>query len=270
VVRLLVVDWDYFFEDKAQDPKEWALYDWGHKESQFYTTTVWDSRAAGFLSQGLDLPRTTGEELLFWQRFAYKPFTSLFFAESNALAAHPRVMRNVTEVWLYDAHHDSGYSPNALQEVRDSDQVSCEDWMLAYHLAGIPGHKLHVRYPRWKEKYWRDVEPKPAIRDLDRRTDDGAQFPFRGLVDRIFVCRSGAWTPPWIDRRFQTFIEDAPARRKIDFGLVDRKFDINVAKQQQEAWRLTKLLYDLPEVEGESYEAKLRRFATTYEEATTK
>jgi hypothetical protein len=219
VRRLLVVDWDFFCVMHEQ-PREgdgglWQLYDWGHSEGNpMFRDFVWPIRAAGFARSGLVLPDTSGEERDFWSRFQINSRADLYVADSNSQAAHPRVTgaKPPDEVWLYDAHHDCGYKENAWRMVLETKRLSCEDWMLAYHAYGA---ELHVRYPRWKD-YVFDVEPEPDARfEVDREFDDGANGP-DGPIHKVFVCRSGAWAPPWLDGKFKAFVEAAPVRRMIN------------------------------------------------------
>ena len=231
-MRLLVVDWDYFCAvvERPEDGDEWVLYDWGHDEAQeIFFEDIWPSRAAGFIASDLPLPDTSGEELGFWRRFNINPRAQLFVADSNMWAAHARINRFIDDLWLYDAHHDAGYRDDALRDVDQANKqvrVTCEDWMIAY---GIQGTHLHMRYPRWRY-YGMEGEPVPHVK-MDRRVDDGepVDVPF----DRVFVCRSPAWTAPWLDATFQEFIEAAPVARTIPLhGMKPlRDFDRGAAEE---------------------------------------
>jgi hypothetical protein len=217
-MRLLVVDFDFFFPNREWDPKEWQFWDWGHSESykqKFQTDILWSSRAAAFQSAGIDLPGLTGEQTDFWKRFTFRPHVDLFYADSNKYAIIDQVSRDIEEVWLFDAHHDSGYGNRTADEMTVSQSVDCGDWMMAYDLWGVDGH---VRYPRWRQEglpegeSWLDMET-PTV-ELDRRIDDPDEELPR--FDRIFVCRSGSWVPPWdgIEDAFWKFLGDAPVQRR--------------------------------------------------------
>lgn len=41
-----------------------------------------------------------------------------------------------------------------------------------------------------------------------QRVDDGD--PIAEEFDTVFVCRSGAWVPPWCDGQFEEFLDAAP------------------------------------------------------------
>lgn len=243
--RLLVVDWDYFcpavettYDTPGSDRGqwEWMLYDWGHSETvhaEYFRTAAWLRRAYAFVQNGLPLPDTSGEELTFWKRFRFAKDARLYVAESNSQAAHPLVQAGVNAIYLYDAHHDSGYRATALQDVAERQSVNCEDWMLAYYGWGV--RKLAVRYPRWRTVAL-DCEPEPAI-PVDRQFDDGQPVPL--TFNSVFVCRSGAWTPPWLDPKFIAFVDACPVQpgQQLD-DMKERPWtqamlDAEVAQQEQ-------------------------------------
>ncbi len=139
-MRLLVVDFDYFFP-VPQDPGDplAPLFAWAHFETPYYLLEAWEERALAFLLRGLPLPEARGWQG-FWGRFAFAPGAVLYYAESNALAFHPEVRRGVEEVVLFDAHHDAGYRPLG-------EEPACDDWMVFYHRLGA---RLRVYYPPWR------------------------------------------------------------------------------------------------------------------------
>lgn len=233
-VRLLVVDFDFFFptiDMPTGDPghdEQLYLYDWGHREAPiFIDGLMWDVRASSFLRFDLPLPGLSGEQERFWGRFRFSSGARLYYADSNAFAYHTRVRQGVQDVLLFDAHHDSGYRPDAVAELMQRKHPVCEDWMIAY---GFQDASLQMRYPAWKP-YGPMIEPEPQV-DVHRSIDDGAVLegePF----SRIFVCRSGAWVPPWVEREFWDFLDRAPLRATHKHQLQDmtrREFDLPAAE----------------------------------------
>ena len=228
MVNLLCVDFDYFFHNRSDfDDPQWQLYDWGHAESLLFIEMLWPIRAAGFLSNGLELPGTTGREVNFWDRFTFSDDASLYAAESNAMAGLPEVADDVDEVWLYDAHHDAGYHDRSVAQLVSEGRWSCENWMILYAALGAT---LHVRYPTWRRHAF-SQEPAPLVpvdRAFDNDVDDLPVF------DRVFVCRSGAWVPPWLDDRFTAFLERCPVRVLTELGsypLTPREFSLDAARR---------------------------------------
>lgn len=224
MTKLLCVDWDFFCPSREGDPtltNGWALWDWGHREDNMaFYDVVWLVRAAAFARAKEPRPMSSGEEDTFWSRFRFKPTAKLYYAESNVQALHTLVKRGVDEVWLFDAHHDSGYGENSVLNIMKTGRIDCGQWMIDY---GMRGARLHMRYPRWKPWGLRG-EPKPQIK-LDRKLDDGK--PLANVTfDRVFVCRSGAWSPPWLDDKFHAFIAAAPVQKRVPVTpLVPRKWD---------------------------------------------
>jgi len=223
-LKLLTVDWDYFFLDKLDSGEpDCLLYDWGHKETQLFINSLWEIRASGFLRYNLPLPQTTGEDLAFWDNFQFSRGAILYYAESHSFIVDPTVRRGVTEIWSFDAHQDAGYG----RELSLS-RVTCEDWLAHYHDLGITN--LHVRYPLWQKQALENEPPIP----IDQKFV-GPGETSNLIFDRIFICRSGAWVPSWLDGKFDNFVRACPVGKKIcteeEGKLSPRNFSLEVAKQ---------------------------------------
>lgn len=215
-MRLLVVDFDYFFPvpQDPQDPRA-SLYAWAHFETPYYQEEAWEARALAFLLRGLPLPQAKGWQG-FWERFAFAPGARLYYADSNALAFHPEVRQGVREVVLYDAHHDAGYRPLG-------EEPACDDWMVHYARQGAG---LWVFYPPWRDPR---LEPEPQVA-VERLQDPGGAVP--GVFHRVFLCRSGAFVPPWADADFFAFLEAAPLPKVALEPLSPRPFDLEALRRR--------------------------------------
>lgn len=201
-MNLLSVDWDYFV---PSIDREFVL---GAAEgfSDDMIDALWDARAAHLLAAELPLPGTSGEEDSFWRRFRIAPDAPLFYADSHAQAAHPMLRRRYEAVWNFDAHHDAGYE-GQLDDVFRLGWVGCANWMCYYYLRGAA---LHVRYPTWRgDALWREL---PPLCPVEREIDDGGETAM--IFDAVFVARSGALTPPWLDEIFRRFVEAAPVAER--------------------------------------------------------
>ncbi|MFH1632408.1 MAG: hypothetical protein ABIG63_00150 [Chloroflexota bacterium] len=221
--RILSIDWDYFFRIPPDDEDWEALYDWGGKENSLYIDgVIWLLRAASFYELGRELPGTTSEELGFWDRFRFNPGCELVVVDSHAdIIQH--IDSQVAEVISFDAHHDA-YNP--ADSVISNGFVTCENWA---SLAVANDIKVSVRYP-----FWRAANPdaKPKEKGLRRQIDTPKQC-LRRPFDLVFVCRSGAWTPPWLDQSFFAFIDACPVgRRKV--SVLPRTIDMEEAKKMAE------------------------------------
>jgi len=239
-INLLSIDWDYFFPEQSHNPALMGLYDWGHRDSgKFFLEDVWVHRAMQFFAAGMELPTTSGEETSFWSRFKFSPDAKLYFADSHVHAIHPDVAEDVINVVNFDAHHDGGYN-QTIGKIVKSQQVDCGSWMVGYYLKGA---FVQTIYPSWK-KHAMKTDGKPAIPKMARRVDTGlGAFP---TFDRVFVCRSGGWSPPWLDAQFDQFLQDCPVKNGFDIGMFPRQFDVELVKTeadklavQMQEWRAT-------------------------------
>ena len=231
--NLLVIDFDFFFRNpmEAGDTSDQAfwLYDWGHAENRFYIegNIVWPSRAYGFIKEGLNLPVVDVPDG-FWDRFTVTDDTPLFVADSNAYAGllYDQNGDPFHDVYLYDAHHDL-YKFKTRKQVQDwhetGQDITCENWMYK-HL--MRGSQLHWRYPQWLASGQDSADNVPPWVGLDARMDDGKPLPVE--IDTIFLCRSGAWVPPWCDEQFEEFMNSAPVCE------IDQLDDVNL---KREGWQ---------------------------------
>lgn len=210
-MNLLSVDWDFFFPVPASGPDSF-LYDWGHQEAPFFITgPLWPIRASVFWQIGRDLPGLSGDQVGFWDRFRIADGATLYLAESHSAAAEGDVRSGITHVSSFDAHHDLGYRDTDLRAVV-AGTVSCGAWALFYALSGAD---VRVRYPAWmSDPLDRDPLTPACPVPVDRATADPAEtLP---VFDRVFVCRSGAWVPPWHDDAFLAFVAACPVADTVD------------------------------------------------------
>lgn len=213
--NLLVVDWDMFFRNPMEggdyeNGEQW-LYDWGHAESPFFIEggIIWAERALGFMRAGMDLPKVD-VPTNFWDRFKFDDETKLYVADSNAYAGllYDQNGDPFEHVYLFDAHHDL-YKFKTQKQVQEwhetGEDITCENWMFKHLMRGAT---LHWRYPQWHGNGPSHAEDLPDWIGLDSAYDDGK--PLDVQFDTVFLCRSGAWVPPWCDDDFLDFMNSAP------------------------------------------------------------
>lgn len=187
-MKVLSVDWDYFYPNDDN-------YDWGASEkSSFFFDAIWALRVA-------DVNLLTGKPILqeyrprgtknFWSQVRNKPL--LFIADSHkdlySLLIEPSVVVN------YDAHHDFGYE--------DHGDVGCDNWARIAKERGLIT-EYHLIYPVWRKLETETDTLNPGITSVRYSPPTPSKYDF------IFVCRSGAWTPPWHDKLFDAFAGSAP------------------------------------------------------------
>lgn len=229
----LVLDWDYFFPLRP----EW---EWSHwEDSAMIEGAVWTARAFNFFLMQKALPQSLGWRG-FWNRFKFADGAKLYYADSNAMAysallADLGSKLSSTDIWLFDQHHDC-YAAGA--EALYEGKVTCENWMIQL---GLPhdGNNLHVLYPDHDTAPMEAV-PVPYFPNLDQRLDN--ELPPGYLpktFDVVFVCRSGAWVPPWMDQEFFDLIDDCPVRGgKVNTdGVKPRECSLAQAKEAADKFR---------------------------------
>jgi hypothetical protein len=65
---------------------------------------------------------------------------------------------------------------------------------------------------------------------LRREVDPGGRV--EGVFHRVFLCRSGAWVPPWVDPAFFAFLESAPLPKEALEPLAPRPFDLEALRSR--------------------------------------
>lgn len=241
--HLLVVDWDYFFPNplesgcKPRPGEDPILYDWGHSESMFMIDDIWGTRIEGFERNGLTVPDVDQRWRKFADRFSIDDDAVIKFAESNTFAgSRGYVGDDFESVWLFDAHHDL-YQHTSVDDFLkkntspEGTQISCEDWMFWHKSCGSD---LVWRFPDWHE-IWKEVHEDDDLDiarevNLDWKVDDWQ--PVDVEFTDVFICRSGAWVPPWCDDEFNEFIHS--------FGRDTEQVGPNMSMERT-AWQTTRI-----------------------------
>jgi len=178
----------------------------------------------------------------FWDRFTFADEPDFLYGDSNLHAGLlvPTSFGWDAPAWntvsLWDAHHDCGYRNNtgSFEEWKARGVLSCEDWMLAHFQRGST---LEVIHPAWRQRVGR-VEPEPLV-PVERRVDDGTNSD--RVYQAVYVCRSGAWVPPWCDDQFTQFIELAPDPWPMEVPgnewVHPRNDVMQEADRENEAWK---------------------------------
>jgi hypothetical protein len=189
----LSIDWDFFVREKI----EW---DFGHRESLLFIrpAPLWLLRYAV-----LDLVDETDIRKYadFYPTDILKEFeqkglkvngAEMFVAESHVEILYAFGKRYPARYLIsLDAHHD--FNPVG-------DTVSCGNWA-RYFFERDYYEKMMFVFPKWKEYAKCEFGGKISHRILCYPS--WKDFPKGDYeVKRIFLCRSGAWTPPHHDDEF--------------------------------------------------------------------
>ena len=226
-IRILSVDWDYFFPDMF-----W--FDWSLKEgSMLYLEQLWYIRygnqhmKTGELAKDIVKP---DKSLLddFWEKVCPRePYINLTITESHKdiVAVLDNFYSDPMQkpkfgIWNFDQHHDAGY---------DMKELNCDNWV--HHLWETDRlSDYNVIYPPWRKE---KIEEKPKV-------PHAMHYKIPLLPDKfefVFICRSSGWTPSWCDDEWIKFIEHWKkydhlwlTKSSAPYALVKRKFDYEKAE----------------------------------------
>lgn len=197
---LLSIDFDYFIREKI-------IWDFGHSEERpgLFGDVVWQIRYSN-----VDLYEETDPEKyadfdptyilkkLREKKININSKTQLCLAESHEKAysffangGKPKLLIHI------DAHHDM-FTKGTL---------NCGNWL--YHLLNkFPDMKVFFIYPKWSlDESWIDRKKEiKKTKPLKWMTYDKLPV-INEHVDKLFICRSGIWTPPHHDKLFQMMVE---------------------------------------------------------------
>lgn len=197
---LLTIDFDFFV---PEDP----MWDMGHSESPFFMNFIWHTRA-----NRMDEMKTNGEEKGFWKRLqdAFKFETdTIHVSESHLEAFHltPPLGRIIN----IDRHHDVWEAVG--------NRVDCATWglqaMRLRHAEGMTWvHPTDGGFETTMAGDYMEMVPPRYRKRIEPMTLQEAMVRLDGTrIDAVHVCRSAAWTPPWLDGAFSKFVADGPFKK---------------------------------------------------------
>lgn len=225
-MKILSVDWDYFFPDSEP-------YDWGNFEPTedrvklFMNNLVWRFRWSNVHCCGPYI----GDKVAIDHYVPNKKIITNFF--DKVVKGEPKKIviadthrdivdllkqfyslngKKIEEVVNFDAHHDYGYN----QEVR----LDCGNWA---KLCKKLYSKYTLYYPKWRKENKEGNIGKMRFTPKYGLPRKAVEF------DVIFVCRSGSWTPPWADDDFILFVSQLQRYKSgwenasLDYHLLNRR-----------------------------------------------
>jgi hypothetical protein len=231
----LSIDFDFF---APEDPMD----DWAHRESGLFIDSIWGIRAAQEFARGIDPEQrhpltqdspTPGEFAKWLKGLGYKidKRTRIVVDESHLWAfgtflEDAKRRNEQANIVHFDAHHDFGYRDDSdeiaqaavkeLQTKGTTDKLDCSDWLLGLMYMFPRRFAVTWGYPKWRglDEWVHGKQRKRWSTRLLREAAAAVVLPgtedqFRekaGHVDQLFICRSGAWVPPWHDPKFIAFV----------------------------------------------------------------
>lgn len=217
-MRVLSIDWDYFVEENP-------LLDMAHRESDVFLEFMWATRRLHFeinskgnlVASTQDLTKLmpfVGDELVFSRLPFFGKWYNLLVAESHSSIVQSLVGFSDIELINVDAHHDVFYRELPLElsvnEETNIVPMDCSNWV-AYLAKCARLSSVVQIYPEWRKKF--PEKYSHAARWLRKKGVKYTVFVGSSLariirwkrIDVVFICRSGCWTPPEYDMRFNRF-----------------------------------------------------------------
>jgi hypothetical protein len=195
-MRLLSIDWDYFYSDSLP-------YDMGHNEaySGILANLLWTTRCNSvnlFTHESLMDAYVPSVPRGFWGK-VLKNKPVIYMAESHKEIWD--LLESEIQVVSLDAHHDCGYCPIDKKSLC----VDCSNWGAVGRMLGRIG-SMDLYYPTWRKD-----TPEGFLhgRKVYKPSSISYGLPSPAEYDKVFVCRSGAWTPPWHDAAFDRFVRQS-------------------------------------------------------------
>lgn len=222
---LLSIDWDYFIY--TQD--SWGTY----LENNRSLIDLWYKRYIQAKARGEDIQKAfqlSSEFETFWNKikkcFKFEKNIKAYVSDSHALSYRIAKENNCTAVYLFDSHADLGYG--GLSSLNF--EVNCSNWLgkLLKDKQIKEANIFYSPYTAEKPEYFKPMNSIYNIRYCGFN-DLGKCI----VVSAIHICRSGAWTPPWLDNKFTQFIGTLGIPYEI-VNCQERKWDpVNISLSEQ-------------------------------------
>jgi len=197
---LLSIDWDYFI---------YTQNDWGsYTENNRSLIDFWYKRYLRAKARREDIQkafRLAAELNEFWtkikQCFKFVNNIKTYVSDSHALSYQIAKENDCRTVYLFDSHADLGYGGLSALNF----EVNCSNWLGKLLKEGQikEAYIFYSPYTTEKPDYFKPLNSIYNIRYCVFNDLDGEGI----AVSAIHICRSGAWTPPWLDEKFDQFID---------------------------------------------------------------
>ena len=200
--NLLSIDWDYFIDMPDSSVASYT-------ESKKTIIDLWYKRYIKLSSDGKNIRklfRLSSNASCFWEKtdkiFHINQHTPCFVSDSHALSYEIAKKSGCQNVYLFDAHSDLGYGGPASLNF----EVNCANWLgkLLKDNLIIESNIIYSSFTKEKPEYFNFMNWRYPIHywkpdDLEPVID----------ISAVHICRSGAWTPPWLDESFLHFTEES-------------------------------------------------------------
>ncbi|MBZ2174279.1 hypothetical protein K8M07_03355 [Schnuerera sp. xch1] len=205
---LLSVDWDYFVSTKSENFGSYI-------ENKRTIIDLWYKRYIQSKTYGKDIRdlfHLSSEVNNFWNKikcfYRFEKDIRVYVSDSHTLSYTIAKDNNCNVVYLFDAHADLGYGGLSSLDF----EVNCANWLgkLFKNKEIEEAHIIYSPFTFEEPKYFQLMNniyniDYPEFKDLDTEIN----------VSVIHICRSGAWTPPWFDKKFIEFVNELDIPYKV-------------------------------------------------------
>ncbi len=207
---LLSIDWDYFISLDNENCVSSI-------ENKRTIIDLWYKKYLVLKAQGKNIQRRfslSSQTDKFWSKmkqiFEFDSHIDVYVSDSHALSYKIAQKYDCPDVYLFDAHSDLGYGGLSSLDF----EVNCANWLgkLLKNKQVEEAHIIYGPYTAEKPENFQEMNEHyqidyPKINDLHSKTK----------ISAIHICRSGAWTPPWLDKKFGEFIH----KMGIPYKMID-------------------------------------------------
>lgn len=196
---LLSIDWDYFVPIK----KEWCG---SYLENAKNTCGLWYKRYIKGKMRGQDIEQivdAAADYDKFWQKirsfFNLTKSTKVYVSDSHRFSYLIAKENFCDQVYLFDAHADLGYG--GLDSLNF--ELNCANWLGKLFKNKVIQRASIIYSPFTYESA---ADFSEINRAFDIKYETLNDLPENIDVSAVHICRSGAWTPPWLDHKFYHFV----------------------------------------------------------------
>lgn len=195
--NILSIDWDYFMRVSIEDRLRLFPDSGSEMITDIMMNFIWTARYAEAIRHGKDIRKigviSAYHKVKEFLRCLPKD-TTVYVADSHSYAyALCQSFGRPINIVNIDFHHD-------LYD--NGDTVDCGNWLLQLL------REYRVEKALWVKRKDSEVEGGVAC-DNVRVTED-IDSVLQIKYDAVFMCRSGAWTPPHLDKKFMELCSVVP------------------------------------------------------------
>lgn len=223
---LLSIDWDYFI---CTQKENWGSY----LENNKNLINSWYKRYIESWIEGKDIQKSyqlSSEAGTFWEKikkhFQFEKDIKACISDSHALSYSIAEKNGCNCVYLFDAHSDLGYGGLSSLDF----ELNCANW-LGKLLKDKQIEEAHIIYSPYTTEEPKCFELMNNVFNISYQNIN--DLGTSNEVSAIHICRSGAWTPSWMDENFNQFVDASG----ISYEITDcpqRKWEIgNISLSEQ-------------------------------------